>query len=94
MNFKPHNVTLYSVGLLGGSLGLALKNSGFDGQINGISSKQNLDTALHLGCIDKGFTYDELAKVLPETDILVLCSPINVIIKTIETLGKMNLPDG
>lgn len=94
MTFKPHNVTIYSVGLLGGSMGLALKNSGFDGKINGISSRQNLDTALQLGCIDNGFTYDELALVLPETDILVLCSPINVIIKTIKTLGKMELPDG
>lgn len=94
MHFKPDNITIYSVGLLGGSLGLALKKSGFDGQITGLSSNKNLDIALQLGCIDKGYSYNELQKVIHKTQLLILCSPIMQIIKTIETLGKMNLPDG
>lgn len=93
MQFNSENITIYSVGLLGGSLGLALKNSGFNGKITGLSSRKNLDIALQLGCIDEGFSYDELQKVIWKTQILILCSPIRQIIKTIEQLGKMDLPD-
>ena len=94
MAFTPSMITIYSVGLLGGSLGLALKNSGFTGKIVGLSSDKNIKTALELGCIDEGYPYRELEKVIVNTDLLILCSPINAIIRTIENLSKIKLPEG
>jgi prephenate dehydrogenase len=94
MAFLPKHITIYSVGLLGGSLGLALKTSGYTGKITGLSSAPSIETALALGCIDDGFGYDQLAAVVRTTDLLILCSPINVIIRTIGQLGKIDLPAG
>jgi prephenate dehydrogenase len=94
MTFNPKTITIYSVGLLGGSIGLALKNSGFKGRIIGLSSPEKIAVALKLGCIDEGFTYDKLSETASRTDALVLCSPISVIIKTIQCLASMPLPKG
>lgn len=94
MSFLPSTITIYSVGLLGGSLGLALKNSGFQGRIIGLSSKEGIQIAKKLGCIDEGYEYNELERIVAHTDLLILCSPINAIINIIEQLSSMCLPDG
>jgi prephenate dehydrogenase len=92
MIFNPKTITIYSVGLLGGSIGLALKNSGFKGRIIGLSSPEKLQIALNLGCIDEGFPYEKLGEVVSRTDLLILCSPISVIMETIQKLAGMPLP--
>ncbi|MDG5813578.1 prephenate dehydrogenase [Chitinispirillales bacterium ANBcel5] len=92
MAFSPKTVTLYSVGLLGGSIGSALRKSGYKGKIIGLSSPSSIKTALELGCIDEGYGYDALTEVIQQTDLLILCSPILAIIETIEKLGKCQLP--
>jgi prephenate dehydrogenase len=94
MAFNPKTITIYSVGLVGGSLGLALKTSGFKGRIIGLSSPEKIAVALKLGCIDEGHPYDKLREIALRTDLLVLCSPIGVIIRTIEELAAMPLPEG
>jgi prephenate dehydrogenase len=94
MAFTPKTVTLYSVGLLGGSIGLALKHSGFSGRIIGLSSPAKLPLAIKLGCIDEGYPYEFLGQIIGRTDLLVLCSPISVIMRAIETLATLPLPQG
>lgn len=93
MSWMPKKVVIYSVGLLGGSFGLALRTSGFKGSIIGLSSPKSIEQAIALGCIDEGFTYDRLADAIKGADLLVLCSPINAIKKTIEALGAIELPE-
>ncbi len=94
MAYSPDRIGIYSVGLLGGSIGAGLKASGYRGRIIGLSSPASVAAALKLGCIDEGFGYDALPEVVGRVDCLFLCSPINVIIRTIEHLGTLNLPDG
>jgi prephenate dehydrogenase len=94
MSLTPDTITIYSVGLLGGSLGLALKHSGYNGTIIGLSSENSIQTSKELGCIDEGYDYSALQEVIGRTKILFLCSPINAIIETIATLSKMELPEG
>jgi len=93
MSLIPENIAIYSVGLLGGSIGLALKNSGFKGKIMGLSSPENIRIAQDLGCIDEGYSYEKLQDVVSDCNLIFLCSPINSIIKSIETLGKLKLHD-
>ncbi|MBD3421230.1 MAG: prephenate dehydrogenase/arogenate dehydrogenase family protein [Chitinivibrionales bacterium] len=88
----PHAIGIYSVGLLGGSIGLALRASGFDGKIVGFSSCRGLDTARKLGCIDQGYPYEELADQIDSLDMLFLCSPISVILDTLAFLSTLELP--
>jgi len=92
--YEPKSVAIYSVGLIGGSIGAGLKKSGYGGKIVGLSSDAGLKTALELGLIDEGHPYSDLQKVVRDTDLLILCSPIFAIVKTIEELGGMELPPG
>ncbi|HUI91186.1 MAG TPA: prephenate dehydrogenase/arogenate dehydrogenase family protein [Chitinivibrionales bacterium] len=92
--FAPKNVAIYSVGLLGGSIGLALKASGYTGRIIGMSSQESITAALSLGCIDEGHPYAALDTVIKNTGCLFLCSPIHAIISAIERLGALDLPAG
>ncbi len=92
--FSTHTIVIYSVGLLGGSLGLGLKESGFTGKIVGLSSLPNIETALSFGCIDEGYPYDQLGNVIKHCDIIFLCSPITVILDTLHKLASLELPEG
>jgi prephenate dehydrogenase len=82
------------VGLIGGSIGAALKKGGFGGRVIGLSSEKGINTALSRNLIDEGHPYSDLSTVITRTDLLILCSPIMTIIDTIKVLGKMELPDG
>lgn len=93
MPLIPEHIAIYSVGLLGGSIGLALRNSGFEGKITGLSSPENIRIAKDLGCIDEGYPYENLHDVVKQCDLIFLCSPINSIIRSIENLGTLKLPD-
>jgi prephenate dehydrogenase len=90
--FNPENIVISSVGLLGGSIGLGLKSSGFKGRITGLSSPAGIETALKLGCIDEGFGYDKLADAAADADVIFLCSPILAIIDSLKKLSTMKLP--
>ncbi len=91
---QPQTITIYSVGLLGGSFGLALKATGFKGRIIGLSSSRAVQTALEIGAIDEGYGYDNLGEVVQRTDLLVICSPILVIQECLKKLSAMNCPQG
>ncbi|MBM3289084.1 MAG: prephenate dehydrogenase/arogenate dehydrogenase family protein [Candidatus Hydrogenedentes bacterium] len=73
---KPHlgTVAIVGVGLLGGSLGLALKDRGLATRVRGVGRRQEvIDTALGLNAIDEG-TLD-LAGAMKGADLVVLCTP-------------------
>ena len=48
------HISIIGVGLVGGSLGLALKRAGFAGRIVGCDRKEVLEGARKLGAIDEG----------------------------------------
>ncbi|MFH1570425.1 MAG: prephenate dehydrogenase [Gemmatimonadota bacterium] len=73
-------MAIVGVGLIGGSLGLALKRVGTGARLVGISRRATLDTALELGAIDEGWTYEELPAALAAVDLVFLCTPIRHII--------------
>lgn len=95
---NPKNAVIFSVGLLGASIGAGLKKSGFDGKIFGISGKKNLNDAISVGAIDEGLSYEEFFEnknnVLSGCDLLFLCSPIENIKETIIKISKMEFKNG
>jgi prephenate dehydrogenase len=93
MAFDPRSIAVYSVGLLGGSIGAGLKASGYTGRIIGISSPASIGVALSMGIIDEGVGYDRLAEAVSRVDCIFLCSPIGVIIDTLKALSEMRLPE-
>ena len=71
-------ITIWGVGLIGGSLGLALKKNGFQGQRVGLGRNiGRLENALACDAVDVVTT--ELAEGLRETDLVVLCTPVQLV---------------
>jgi prephenate dehydrogenase len=67
-------VTIVGVGLIGASLGLALKQANVVTKVLGVGrSKENLDQALKMGAIDEVV---ELLEATKRSDVIVLCVPV------------------
>ena len=67
-------VTIVGVGLIGASLGLALKHAGVVNAVLGVGRGQaNLDQALKMGAID-GVV--DLVEATQKSDVIVLCVPV------------------
>lgn len=83
-------VAIVGVGLIGGSFGLALRESGFDGRILGVSSPSTLEAALENRCIDAGAS---LAEAASRADLIFLSQPVGRILDTLRHLDDLVRPD-
>lgn len=69
---------IVGVGLVGGSLALALRRVGMVDEIIGVGRSQvNLDKAIEIGAIDR--TASALIDVAQDADLIVLATPVNTI---------------
>lgn len=74
-NFYIEKIAVIGVGLIGGSLALALKQAGAVGHVVGIGrGKNNLQTALDLGIVDS--ITQELSEGVQDADIVFLATPV------------------
>lgn len=76
------SIAIAGVGLIGGSFALAVRRTGFCGEIVGVSSAGTIAKAIALGAIDCGVTLEEAAR----RDLLFLAQPVAVIIDTLRRL--------
>ncbi len=68
-------VTLIGIGLLGGSLGMALRERRMAGQVVAVARRpETVRSALELGAADRGCTEPE--EGVAEADLVVLCTPV------------------
>ena len=71
-------ITIWGVGLIGGSIGLALKKNGFQGQRVGLGRNiGRLENALRHDAVDVVTT--ELTEGLHGSDLVVLCTPVELV---------------
>ncbi len=85
---KFNGILIIGLGLIGGSLALALKNEGFKGKIYGYDLNENrLNKALELNAIDSGY---QDYKDIPweNVDLVILSTPV----KTFESIAKQIKP--
>ncbi len=86
-SFYIDKLAVVGVGLIGGSLALALKEAGAVGQVVGIGrGLPNLETALELGVVDS-FTQD-LAKGVADADVVFLATPV----QSLGTVAEQSMP--
>ena len=78
-------ITIIGNGLVGGSLGLALKKHKFAGRIVGSDRAPVLERAQEKGVIDEGHTNP--ADAIHGSEVVVLATPVVSIIDLIERLG-------
>ncbi|WP_020675632.1 prephenate dehydrogenase [Geopsychrobacter electrodiphilus] len=92
---KGHRIgrlTVIGVGLIGGSLGLALKEAGFVGEVVGCGrGKPNLEAALRLGIIDR-YERDPQKAVLG-ADLVFLATPVRTLADLVREIAPA-LKDG
>jgi prephenate dehydrogenase len=84
-------ITILGTGLIGGSLGLALRRQGFAGTIVGCDKPESVDRALARGAIDRGET--EIGEAARNSDIVIFATPVGTILSLIERLAP-TLPPG
>ncbi len=79
-------IAMVGVGLIGGSLAIALKESGFAGRIIGVDAEQeHLDKAIRRRLIDEDAGLEEAVR---EADVVVLAVPVDVVLRLLpEVLG-------
>jgi prephenate dehydrogenase len=78
-------VAIVGLGLLGGSLGLALKKAGFAGRIVGYARRaETRDQALRAGAIDEAFT--DVTGAVRGADLVILATPVAVILDQLPRL--------
>ncbi len=91
VHFPGHfgTVAIVGVGLIGGSLGMALKSRRLAQIVIGVGrSRDRLDMALALGAIDGGTT--SLEEAAADADIVVLCTAVGHILASLpETLAAV-----
>ncbi len=78
-------ITIIGTGLIGGSLGLALKKQRFLGRIIGCDRAPVLERARNKGAIDEGHT--DPADAVRGSQIIVLATPVGGILDLIARLG-------
>ncbi|MCK5581439.1 MAG: prephenate dehydrogenase/arogenate dehydrogenase family protein, partial [Candidatus Omnitrophica bacterium] len=79
-------VTIVGVGLIGGSLGKAIKKQKIAKEVVGLSQKQStLSAAVKNHAIDQG--YQDLKKAVINTDLVVLATPVSIIHGMLSMIG-------
>ncbi len=81
-------LAIVGVGLIGGSLAMALKRAGTVAHIIGVGrSRVNLETALSVGAIDQ--IQPDLQQAVADADIIVLATPVNSIAGLFESIAPV-----
>lgn len=85
-------LVIFGVGLIGGSVALALKKAGVDTHIVGIGRTRNsLDEALNLGIIDSAES--DIQSAVHDADVIMLAAPVaqtTQILKSIQPFLQQN----
>jgi len=88
--FRRRPVAIVGLGLMGGSLALALKADGHQGPIIGIARRaQTLQTALAIGAIDEGHT--SLAAAA-RAELVILATPVRTLLRQIAEVTRHMQP--
>lgn len=80
-----NKIVIFGVGLIGGSVALALKKSGVAPQIVGVGRNlENLQTAIDLGVIDEA--QSDIAKAVADADLVLIATPVAQTPKILEAM--------
>jgi prephenate dehydrogenase len=80
-------ITIIGVGLMGGSIGLAVKKYKLAREVIGLSQKQTtLAMAQKMGAIDQG--YHDVKKAVADADLVVLATPVSIIVGMLGMMGR------
>ncbi len=79
-------ITIIGCGLVGGSIALALKRSRKDCTVTCIDMAERLPAIQDAGVADRVGTMRDLGAFLPESSVVILATPVQIILDTIEAI--------
>ena len=86
MNYSFEKVCIVGLGLIGGSVGLAIKRSNISNQITGYArSNSTLERAIELGLVDK--VEGNLKDAVNDCDLVILATPLSAFKKLVEEMS-------
>lgn len=80
-------VTVVGCGLIGGSLCLALKRSHPDWQITALDRSERVPAIVEAGIADRYGSIEEAEDHLPESSLVILATPVEVILEQLEQVA-------
>ncbi len=85
-------VAIVGVGLIGGSIGMALRQRNLAGRVVGIGRRQvSLRIARRVGAVNN--TTVDLAKGVADADLVVVCTPVGRIVEDVRAVAE-HAPEG
>ena len=86
MNNTFEKVCIVGLGLIGGSIGLAIKRSNISNQITGYArSNSTLERAIELGLVDS--VKDNLEEAVNNSDLVILATPLSTFRELVEEMS-------
>ena len=86
MNNTFEKVCIVGLGLIGGSIGLAIKRSNISNQITGYArSNSTLERAIELGLVDS--VKDNLKDAVNNSDLVILATPLSTFRELVEEMN-------
>ena len=86
MNNTFEKVCILGLGLIGGSIGLAIKRSNISNQITGYArSNSTLERAIELGLVDS--VKDNLEEAVNNSDLVILATPLSTFRELVEEMS-------
>ena len=79
-------ITIIGLGVMGGSLGLAIKQNVPKAEITGCARQHRIDAALRRGAIDYGAT--STASAVHDADIIFICTPVYTILSYLPEIAR------
>ena len=84
---EPPRIAIVGVGLIGGSIGLALRQRGLAAEVVGVGRRAaSLQKAVDAGTIDRGTT--NLVEGVAEADLVVVATPVGMIVDTVRSVAQ------
>lgn len=83
------HVAIIGVGLLGGSLGMALKKRSIASRIVGVARReQTRQVAVERGCVDDATA--DIVAACTDADLIVICTPVGTVPDILDTIAAIN----
>ncbi|MEJ2628232.1 MAG: prephenate dehydrogenase/arogenate dehydrogenase family protein, partial [bacterium] len=89
---KHKTIGIIGLGLMGGSLSMALKKKYPSQKIIGVDDKQSTKYALSIKAINQSFPIKEVKKCIALSDTIFLCTPIDQILALLPEISKSAKP--
>lgn len=81
-------IAIVGVGLIGGSIGLALRRRGLAEEVVGVGRRPVvLEKAVALGAIDRGTT--NLVDGVAEADLVVVATPVGIVVDVVQAVAQL-----